>query len=118
MGTDSGAGNRGLTPEEAAAVDTYFDGDREFYLSFRATTLSQFVVDLREGDAACRAQDAAALRRVAHNLKGVLRTLGYDAHSACAREAEIAAQQTPWDAAEQAWLALRARLVQAFILQP
>lgn len=105
-----------LQPFELAAIETYFDGDRGFYETFRASCTEQFKVDLQEGDTACAGNDAVALRRVAHSLKSVLQTLGYADHSVCAKAVEQAAQHAPWDAAQAAWADLRGRLVDSFNL--
>lgn len=104
------------SPQELAAIETYFDGDAAFYDAFRVTCVRQFVHDLAEGDAACQAQDAATLRRTVHSLKSVLRTLGYPDHSMLARNLEELAQHGPWVQTEEGWQQLRQRMVQAFAL--
>lgn len=103
-----------LLPFEVAAIETYFDGDRVFYETFRQTCIAQFHNDLREGDEACVKADPVALRRVSHSLKSVLQTLGYADHSLCAQELEQAAQHAPLDAAIAGWAELRRRLVSSF----
>ena len=103
-----------LQPNELAAIDTYFDGDRDFYLVFRNASVEQFVVDIKTGDDACAAGDTATLRRTAHSLKSVLLTLGHAEHSACAKAVELAAQQPPWEQAVAGWADLRQRIVQSF----
>lgn len=108
----------GLLPHELAAIETYFDGDREFYQTFRVSCVEQFVVDVREGDAACLAHDAPTLRRTAHSLKSVLQTLGYADHSVCSRAVEQAAYQDHWEEAVQGWQDLRQRLINSFQLTP
>jgi CheY-like chemotaxis protein/HPt (histidine-containing phosphotransfer) domain-containing protein len=104
----------GLKPFELAAIETFFDGDRTFYETFRASCVEQFAVDLAAGDQACAAGDAAALRRVAHSLKSVLQTLGYADHSVCARSVEEAAQHRALPDAATGWQDLRQRIVQSF----
>jgi hypothetical protein len=103
-----------LSPDELAAIDTYFDGDRAFYDNFRASCVLQFVEDIAQGDAACAAHDAPVLRRTAHSLKSVLLTLGHADHSAQAKAVELAAQAGPWPEALGGWLDLRQRLVHSF----
>ncbi len=105
-----------LAAHEQEAVAVYFDGDAEFYRLFLASAVQQFPADLREGDAAVRAGDVQALRRVAHTLKGVLLTLGHADLSAHAKVVELAAQQSPWDEAVTGWHELGARLVATFDL--
>ncbi len=106
----------GLQPHELTAIETYFDGDRQFYETYRESCISQFHVDIAEGDAACQASDAVSLRRTAHSLKSVLQTLGYADHSVCAKALEEAAQHQPWEAAQAGWQELRDRMVSSFKL--
>lgn len=106
----------GLLPNELAAIETFFDGDRQFYETFRQSCIQQFNVDVASGDSACQTQDAVALRRTAHSLKSVLQTLGYADHSVCARSVEEAAQHQPMDVAAASWQELRQRLVSSFNL--
>jgi HPt (histidine-containing phosphotransfer) domain-containing protein len=108
--------NADLQPHEKAAVDTYFDGDQDFYQVFRSASVEQFAIDLKIGDDACAAGDATTLRRTAHSLKSVLLTLGYAEHSACAKGVELAAQQAPWAQAVAGWGDLRQRIVTSFKL--
>jgi HPt (histidine-containing phosphotransfer) domain-containing protein len=108
--------NAELPPHEKAAVDTYFDGDQDFYQVFRHASVEQFAVDLKTGDDACDAGDATTLRRTAHSLKSVLLTLGYPEDSACAKQVELEAQQAPWAQAVAAWGELRQRIVTSFQL--
>jgi HPt (histidine-containing phosphotransfer) domain-containing protein len=105
-----------LQPFELEAIEVYFDGDRSFYEVFRSSCIEQFATDLTEGDAACAAGDAATLRRVAHSLKSVLRTLGHPQVSAQAKQAEDAAHEGPWDQALAQWQVLRQQLVHSFQL--
>jgi CheY-like chemotaxis protein len=81
-----------------AAVDpvqAHFGGDRALFESFRSGCLDRFADDLAQGHAAMAAQDAAALRRVAHGLKAVLLLIGEPGLSAQARLLEDAAAATP-----------------------
>ena len=97
-------------PEIAAAIAHHFGGNRALYLAFRAGCLQQFQADMAEGDRACDAADAQALRRLAHSLKSVLLTLGHEPASLLARRLEDRAAGADWDAARPGWAALRAAL--------
>lgn len=112
----SGVEAEGLAPHELAAIESFFDGDRQFYENFRDSCVKQFVNDISDGDMACRAGDAPALRRTAHSLKSVLKTLGYADHSVCAKALEDAAQSRPWDEALAGWQQLRERIARSFKL--
>lgn len=94
------------TDGEAATVAAHFGGDVMLYRAFRASCLQQFPDDLREGDAAVAAGDAAKLRRVAHSLKSVLLLLGETDTSATARRLEHAAEAGDWPACQGPWQAL------------
>lgn len=107
-----------LPAHQQEAVATYFDGDAEFYQVFRESAVTQFPVDLQQGDAAEASGDVQALRRAAHTLKGVLQTLGYAELSACAKRVELAAEQATWEDAVSGWRELRATMVSTFSLQP
>jgi len=114
------------TPGRAAdgartrAIAGQFAGQAELYDTFRASCLPLFQDDLRQGDAALSAGDAATLRRLGHSLKGVLHGLGETAAGDAAERLDLAAQQalsaTPPNPAGLAapWLALRG-LLQALV---
>lgn len=104
-----------LPAHELLAIETYFDGDAEFYRTFRASCCEQFKRDIQEGDEACDLGDAPRLRRIAHSLKSVLQTLGYADHSLCARAVEQQAQQKPWEDALAGWRELRLRIDRTFV---
>ena len=101
---------------EQQAIANYFAGDEALFIAFRQSCLEQFDVDLAEGDAAIEDQDAATLRRVAHSLKGVLRTIGYDDLSDKAKVVENAAHQNQWEAAVSQWNDFSKDLRKAFNL--
>ncbi len=63
--------------DEADAIARHFNGDESLYRAFRVTCLRQFAADAQDGDVACAQRDVQSLRRVAHNLKTVLRSLGH-----------------------------------------
>jgi CheY-like chemotaxis protein len=94
------------------AADQYFEGDMDFYQSYRSTCLEQFPHDIAQGDHACQVQDLATLRRVAHSLKSVLITLGYPRLSAQAASLETLSHQGQTVQALAAWPDLRAPLQQ------
>lgn len=80
-------------PAAAAAdpVGQHFGGDRAMYEAFRAGCLDRFVDDIAQGEAAVKAADAQALRRVAHGLKVVLELIGEPSLASQARALENAA---------------------------
>ena len=98
--------------DEAQAIATHFAGDEFLFKAYRASCLQQFPADIRQGDAACTAQDWPALRRLAHSLATVLLTLGHPAQSVRARQLENAAAQSALEACLEHW-----RLLRAFLLQ-
>ena len=98
--------------DEAQAIATHFAGDEFLFKAYRASCLQQFPADIRQGDAACTAQDWPALRRLAHSLATVLLTLGHPAQSVRARQLENAAAQPAPEACLEHW-----RLLRAFLLQ-
>ncbi|MEK8049471.1 response regulator [Ideonella sp. DXS22W] len=93
-----------------AAVATHFGGNLALYQAFREAALRQFLVDMAEGDAAASRGDAPALRRLAHTLKSVLRSLGHEAFAELAAALEDSARQSAWGAARPQWAALRRAL--------
>lgn len=103
----------GVTAAEAAsaaAIDRHFGGNADLYRAFRASCLAQFTEDLRQGDTACRSENTAQLRRIAHSLKSVLLTLGHHAASQAARELEDHAADDDGSAARPAWIRLREQI--------
>lgn len=92
------------------AVAQYFAGDRELYVSYRASCVAQFVHDQAMGDAALDRGDVSALRRLAHSLKTVLQTLGHGTASDWARTLETDAAEGRTDAAAKGWIRLSAEL--------
>ncbi|MCV2364916.1 response regulator [Paucibacter sp. DJ1R-11] len=98
------------------AILRNFGGDAALYRGFRAASLEQFAQDLQEGERACSARDAPALRRLAHSLKSVLLILGLDSSSDLANRLERQLEQAlnaeaAWPAeAEGLWQELRLQL--------
>ena len=107
--TLSSANDKG---DEAHAIATHFAGDTFLFKAYRASCVQQFPHDVKQGDAACAAQDWPALRRLAHSLATVLLTLGYPAESAHARQLENEATQSMAAQCVEHWLLLRAFLMQ------
>ena len=101
-----------MADDEAQAIATHFAGDEFLFKAYRASCLQQFPADIRQGDAACTAQDWPALRRLAHSLATVLLTLGHPAQSVRARQLENGAAQPAPEACLEHW-----RLLRAFLLQ-
>lgn len=93
------------------AIARHFAGDAALFHAFRASCLTQFADDLAEGERAVTAGDAPSLRRLAHSLKSVLRTLGHDAAADDAAQLEAAAAASDWPSAAAPWSALSATLL-------
>jgi CheY-like chemotaxis protein len=100
-----------IEPDQQAVIARHFAGDAALFHAFRDSCLPQFSDDLRDGDRAVAACDAPSLRRLAHSLKSVLRTLGHDAAADGAARLEAAAAAADWPAAEVPWSALRETLL-------
>lgn len=109
-----GAASAGTVTDPAdprsAAIAAHFAGDAGLYDAFRASCLPLFLDDIVQGDAALATQDAAALRRLGHSLKSVLRTLGIEAGAAEAQALESAALAADSPACQRCWRGLRLRL--------
>jgi DNA-binding response OmpR family regulator len=89
-----------------AAVVTYFSGDRALYDLYRDSCRRQFPLDRVAGDAALDLADLPALRRLAHSLKTVLKTLGHDLESLMAGQLERAATDGRTDEVHADWARL------------
>lgn len=94
-----------------AAVSSYFGGDAALFHSYRASCLAQLPDDVALGENLLAARDAAALRRLAHNLKSVLRLLGHEQASGLAQTLEQACLASDWAGATDAWRQLGAALL-------
>ena len=95
---------------DALAAAAHFGGDVALFRAFRDGCLAQFPLDRAAGDAACATGDGAALRRVAHNLKSVLRLLGLEPASRLAARLEQAAADADAVTAHALWASLRDEL--------
>lgn len=101
-----------LTAREQSIVADQFAGMESLYVAYRQAALLQLPKDVAQGDAALAGGDTASLRRVAHNLKSVMRTLGHESPAAMALALEDSAERG--DAVEvlaSAWAALREPIV-------
>lgn len=85
----------------------FFGGNRALYEAYRQACLARFPQDVIEGDQAVAAQDAQALRRVAHNLKSVLTMLGEAQAAQCARSNEEWAAAGDLEPMQLGWQQLR-----------
>lgn len=94
----------------ASAVLESFGGDQALFDSYRAGCLDRFVADIHAGDRAVAAADAAALRRLGHDLRSVLQLIGEPAGAGHAAVLEQAALAGGLAVMAPAWAALRAEL--------
>lgn len=110
--------NTALAPDLAAsrlaATDRYFKGSASLYQAFLDDGMAQFPNDVAAIEMAMTSHDSAALRRQAHNLKGALGMLGFDAQQQQALKLELAAAEGDWSAATMAWHRLARDLTQLF----
>lgn len=91
-GSASATGDpQALNPTEREVVATLFGGNESLFIAYRNASLEQFPRDVAQGERALHSHDVAGLRRVAHNLKSVLKTLGHDDLSQTAKDLEDAA---------------------------
>jgi len=74
------------------AIATYFAGDAALFDIYRSSCAPVFADEIAQGQAALAQGDAAALRRLGHSLKSVLRTLGENAAADAAQALDTAAQ--------------------------
>lgn len=95
-----------LHPARAAALERYFGNDRGLFLAYHASCVREFGRDVPTGDAAVAARDAQGLRRLAHSLKSVLATLGYEEQAALSRQLEDASAAKDWNRAVPLWQSL------------
>lgn len=107
----AGTAAQGWAAAQSHAIQVHFGGDAALYRAFRASCLPQFRRDAAAGDAALRAGDAAALRRLAHSLKSVLASLGEAPPSALAAHLEQAGAAGDLPACTAGWPPLRQALL-------
>lgn len=108
----SGAGVQESHPDAPVVPGSLalFGGDLPLYLAFLAQCRPQFGRDAAAGDLAAGHQDLQALQRLAHSLKSVMLTLGFDSDNQLAARVETAAAEQRAADAWSLWPALRARL--------
>ena len=94
----------------ALAIARNFGGDEVLYRAFLDVCVEQFPSDMADAEKSLAQRDATTLRRVAHNLKSVLFTLGRESASEKARALEVAAMAGDWDAAAACWPSVRQAL--------
>ncbi|SDD21861.1 Response regulator receiver domain-containing protein [Paracidovorax valerianellae] len=100
----------GLADHEGQALAKHFANNRPLFDTYRDRCVVQFAKDCDEGDRAVGASDLAALRRLGHNLRTVLLTLGRSEGSRLAGVMEEAALAEDGSAAIAGWKALREHL--------
>lgn len=88
------------------AIDKFFCGDRELFLSYRASCSLQMPADQAEGSKYVSARDSAALRRLAHSLKSVFRLLGQEQAFSIAQSLEQACLREDWVILDKLWMQL------------
>ena len=98
-------------PAPAGVIETYFGGNERIYLGYREACEQQFPADVAEGDRAVAAQDAQAMRRLAHSLKSVLQALGHAQATDVARAIDIACVKNDWPGVLRQWPVLRVTLL-------
>jgi CheY-like chemotaxis protein len=96
---------------DAGAVQTYFGGDQALYDAYLAQCRPQFARDASAGDLAQAQGDLQALRRLAHSLKSVWRSLGFAPDSALAARLEGCAAHGDAAASAVLWQQVRSRLM-------
>lgn len=106
--------NPQFTPEERQAIELYCAGDESFFVTFRASCRDQFRSDIQQGDRASAMQDMPTLRRVAHSIKGVLKSLGQPRVAEQAAAVERLADAGLAELAMQSWSLLREGVAAAY----
>jgi DNA-binding response OmpR family regulator len=95
---------------QAQAIAHYFEGDAVLFFQMRERAQAQFETDLRVADEALAQSDFAALRRVVHSLKTVLRMVGRPAAGDIAQSLEAVLMAGQTERAKALWAQLRARM--------
>lgn len=94
----------------AQVIAEQFAGDAALYDGYLASCRQQFPLDLQAARDAWQRRDAPALRRLAHNLKSVLRMLGHAGAAEAAHAVERAAAAGDWPGATTHWPAVESCL--------
>lgn len=101
-------GTMDLDEQERHALQEVFGGQEALFRAYRERAFALLPQDIERGEMALSGPDHSALRHLAHNLKGVLRTLGRESLSAQARQLEDAAARiAPQQDLAQHWAPLR-----------
>ena len=75
------------------AIESHFGGNERMFRHYETLCMAQFPADVAQADDALQREDWIALQHSGHNLKTVLRLLGWDGASALAGALEEAATQ-------------------------
>lgn len=102
-GTVSADAKTAPQAREDDAIARYFAGDVALYRAFRQASLAQFATDLANGHEASQAADLPRLRRLAHNLKAALLSLGQPEAAQLALQLEQAAATHHGAQAQALW---------------
>ncbi|MEF8690520.1 UNVERIFIED_CONTAM: response regulator [Comamonas sp. A-3] len=92
---------------EEYAINTYFCGDRELFIEYKAACAVQMSTDLTLGAQHLSSSDSEGLHRLAHNLKSVFRLLGLETASDTARTLEEACKGADWEKVLAHWHLIR-----------
>lgn len=97
-----------LDEQERHALEEVFGGQETLFRAYRERAFALLPQDIERGEIALSGPDHSALRHLAHNLKGVLRTLGRESLSTQARLLEDAATRiAPQQDLAAHWVPLR-----------
>lgn len=89
-------------------VHCYFEGDHALFAEYLPLCRQQFSQDLQAGDLALTAPiDLGALRRLAHSLKTVLKTLGQEPLAVTAHKLDQACTAHDLPTIQRLWATLR-----------
>lgn len=118
----------GRAARQQQAIAEHFSGDAGLFRAYHDSCGPVFNDDLLQGDAACARGDVAALRRLGHSLKSVLRSLGENDAAEAAQALDSAAQAAAagqgagraaeLQALQAAWARLRRALLQVLAEWP
>lgn len=106
-GPDDPSGADGSPLARESATRRYFEGNEGLFADMQRRAVQQFPHDVRAGDTALSVGDYPAIRRVAHNLKTVLRMLGHPDAGVQAQALEAAAERAAGADCSAHWSALR-----------
>lgn len=107
---DGTAGVSGEAAVPSSSSLSQAQKDAQIMSNFQNSCLAQFPADVVAGDSAWARSDFAALRRMGHNIKSVMRTLGHGPGAEAAARLETAAASAAADAVGAEWTSLRAQM--------